>query len=400
MQRSNSRKASQQTTRSPHHSHEYRSTARVHTSSPPLGSPRPVPLGRVDEGRDVGLGRHLEHAVAEVEDVAVPRAAGFVDARLDGVVDDGGIVGEQQRGFDVALHGHVRAEHAPRVREVALPVDREGREERFRRVVVLGRRRRVRRDHVFLVFDVRRPAVGEEDDRDVRMRLPHRFRDAQRVGLGEELEVVGRDVVGPRLEDLDDLRAAVGLVHRIRSDRVGHRREEAVRERRVRVHHRLDAQRVPRRAALDRVGRERPRRADEADERRLALGLAAQVPERLAHEGELRRRVEARRGALEGRDARVGPERVADGGALGGHDVEVDAERGQHGENVREHDDAVHAEGAPALQRQLRRDLGRLGPHAEGVVVGELAELGHVAARLPHEPHRRALRLLAARRAD
>ena len=54
-----------------------------------------------------------------------------------------------------------------------------------------------------------------------------------------------------------------------------------------------------------------------------------------------------------------------DDGALALDDVEFDAERGERGEDVREHDDAIRAEGAPGLEGELDRNLGRLRPHPE-----------------------------------
>lgn len=58
----------------------------------------------------------------------------------------------------------------------------------------------------------------------------------------------------------------------------------------------------------------------------------------------------------------------------------------------------VQTAGRPAaadLQRQLNGNGGRLGALPEGDAVAVLAEGRHVAARLPHQPHGRALRLCA-----
>mmetsp|Transcript_22130 Transcript_22130/g.69244 ORF Transcript_22130/g.69244 Transcript_22130/m.69244 type:complete len:206 (-) Transcript_22130:694-1311(-) len=176
-----------------------------------------VALGGVDEGGDVGLGGLLQDAVAEVEDVSVARAAGVVDAGLDGLLDGVG-VGEEEGGVDVPLDGDGRAEGGPRGAEVDRPVDGE------RGEGVVG-------DHVALKVEVGAAAIGEEDEGDVRVGAPDGTGGAHGVGLGEGLEVGRGEVVGPGLEELDELGAVVDLVDGVLGDGVGGRGEEGVGER-------------------------------------------------------------------------------------------------------------------------------------------------------------------------
>ena len=80
-------------------------------------------------------------------------------------------------------------------------------------------------------------------------------------------------------------------------------------------------------------------------------------------------------------------------------ELERRAHRLERQEDVREQDRRVDAE-AQRLERDLARELGRLAEIEDGVLLAELAVLGHVAPRLAHEPHRRAIDGLAAARAQ
>ena len=53
-------------------------------------------------------------------------------------------------------------------------------------------------------------------------------------------------------------------------------------------------------------------------------------------------------------------------------------------------------EGADGLEGHLHRQLGRAAEGQQGVLLAERAVLGHVASRLAHEPHGRAIDGFAA----
>ena len=159
-------------------------------------------------------------------------------------------------------------------------------------------------------------------------------------------------------------------------------------------HHLLRMDAVTVGLALDGVGDEGEGRADEAEQRRLPLGLRAQVAEDCSDEGEVAVGVVERRHAEHVVHTAQG---CADDGPTPLDDVEVDAERGERREDVGEHDHSVDSERAPWLQRELGRDLRRLRTHAERVLVGVRAKVGHVASSLSHEPNRRPIRLLTTR---
>ena len=93
-------------------------------------------------------------------------------------------------------------------------------------------------------------------------------------------------------------------------------------------------------------------------------------------------------------------DRLLDHGAdvLDQLDVHAHAEQRQH--DVREHHGRVDVVPAHRLQRHLGAELGLVADLEERVRLPDLAVLRQRAARLAHEPDRRALGRLAARRAD
>ena len=70
------------------------------------------------------------------------------------------------------------------------------------------------------------------------------------------------------------------------------------------------------------------------------------------------------------------------------------------GHDVREHHGRVDVVAPHRLQRHLGAQLGLVRDLEERVALADRAVLGQRAARLAHEPHRRPLDALAARRAD
>ena len=102
------------------------------------------------------------------------------------------------------------------------------------------------------------------------------------VGLRKDIEIVGPQVVRPRLEDLDNLRAAVDLVRRVRCDVFRDMVQERVQNGGLVVHHLLGVEAVLVGLPLDGVCSKGERRADEAEQRGLALRLLAERLQRLA----------------------------------------------------------------------------------------------------------------------
>ena len=163
----------------------------------------------------------------------------------------------------------------------------------------------------------------------------------------------------------------------------------------IAVHQLLHAHEVARRPSLDQIAGDGERTAAESDERALRLELAADDPHRLQYRLEGRRIRHAQPLDVgRRRDRRLDhrPDPL--------HELDADPHAENGGHDVREEHRRVDAVPAHRLQRHLGAELGRLGDLEERVALAERAVLGQRAPGLAHEPHRRALDLLAAQRAN
>src|SRR5690606_9937929 len=120
------------------------------------------------------------------------------------------------------------------------------------------------------------------------------------------------------------------------------------------------------------------------DERRLAVELTPNQPDRLEHITEPLFRLTNpkffdRRAITHGR---------VDDRAFAFFERERRAHRLERQEDVREEDGRIDAE-PKRLERHLERELRRLADLEERVFFPERTVLGHVAAGLTHEPNRR-----------
>mmetsp|Transcript_2930 Transcript_2930/g.11862 ORF Transcript_2930/g.11862 Transcript_2930/m.11862 type:complete len:215 (+) Transcript_2930:544-1188(+) len=166
------------------------------------------------------------------------------------------------------------------------------------------------------------------------------------------------------------------------------------------VHHELvRRQGVLRGAPLHGVGCQRPRRPNEAQQRRASFGLLAKSAQNLAHEGHLLLKILAPRHPHPLHRLRA-VQRGGDHRTFAFYDVKVHAEGRQRRQNVAEEDDPIRAKRVPRLQTHRHRHVRRLGALAERIIVRVLAERSHVPPSLAHEPHRRSLRDLSARSAE
>ena len=193
---------------------------------------------------------------------------------------------------------------------------------------------------------------------------------------------------GPRVEHLQRLRAGRRLreqVVRLHGDELA---EQSLPRRGLREHERLRLREVLRRAALDRVARERERRSREADHGHVALlQLAPDDADRLER---ARHRLLRRRRA-EHVDVAARRDRVADTRPVALHEVEVEAHPDERREDVREDDRRVEAERVDRQQGHLRRELRRADDLEHRVLLPDRAVRGLVAAGLPEEPDGRPL---------
>ena len=160
-----------------------------------------------------------------------------------------------------------------------------------------------------------------------------------------------------------------------------------------RPHERLAVLVVARAVALDRVARQRERRAREADERHLVLELAAQDLDRLHHVAGVLDRVGDAAASSTSATVRTGLWMIGPSPFANSRSRPMP---GNDDEDVGEQDGRVDADEVDRLHRDLDGELGRAAHLEEAVLLADGAVLGHVAAGLAHHPHRRALGRLAA----
>jgi hypothetical protein len=165
---------------------------------------------------------------------------------------------------------------------------------------------------------------------------------------------------------------------------------------RLAVHERLGERIFARRPALDEVAGERERRAREADDRRAAVQLAPDQPDRVHDELDALLRFEDAQRLDVGRRTYG----VVDDRPDVRLDLEVHAHRLERQHDVREEDRAVHAEGVDRHQRHFRRQLRCLGDREDVVSLTERAVIGQAATRLAHEPDGSCIGRLASRRRE
>ena len=158
-----------------------------------------------------------------------------------------------------------------------------------------------------------------------------------------------RQEARPRIEDLHGIRARGGLLQQVLGHEAREAREQLVEQRRLRGRERAQRREILRALAFDEIGRERPRRAAEAEQRRFFRQRRTRQLQRLDDLGRDLRRI----GAAQALDGCRIANRIGDDGA--GIEIELDAERGHRAHDVRKDDRRVER---IALERH-QRDFGR-----------------------------------------
>ena len=151
----------------------------------------------------------------------------------------------------------------------------------------------------------------------------------------------------------------------------------------VAVHQLLGADEIARRAAFDHVAGHGEGGAHEADHGHAAGQGAHHQLDRLAHVAEFvgvggGERIHVVRGA----------DGIADHRTFALLVAQLEAHRLHRKQQVREDDGRIHIQRFHRLQRDGRRQVGPLAHFEDPVLLADLAVLLHVAAGLPHEPHR------------
>jgi hypothetical protein len=217
--------------------------------------------------------------------------------------------------------------------------------------------------------------------------LAERGEDPLAVRQDGALVLAPSQVAHPGVEELHDLDPGGDLGAQIADGDLGERLHQAVPQGGVAVQQALGAGVVAAGAALDQVGRDRVRRAGEADQRRPVAEVAAQQPDGIEQLG---------RGGL-GLDDPQRPDSraVADGRVHDRADARIDRERHPHAVQ-RQHDvgvqhRAVDPEHVDRHAGDLRTEVRGARQGEDVVALAKLAVVGQAAASLSHEPHRRAV---------
>ncbi len=228
-------------------------------------------------------------------------------------------------------------------------------------------------------------AARKADHRNIRMARLEGSHDSDRRRHHPARElIVGQDT-GPAVEDLQcsgaGLHLPIEIIDRDLDQNIDQRREAL----RITVCPAPRVRMIRRAAALDHVGRDRPRRPAKSDERRLGRQILPQARDGLENDSELsphRANVEPlelirRTNGLELR-------------ALALEKFEPLTERIRHDENVREQDRRVEAVAPDRLQRDFRGQRRIVAKVEKTSGLGaRRAILRQVAPGLTHQPDRR-----------
>ena len=213
----------------------------------------------------------------------------------------------------------------------------------------------------------------------------HAFDDAPGRLDRPALEFARRQHAGPGVENLQHVGAGLELAEQI-LDRVLDQHVDDLRERLgVAIGHHPRRRLIRRALSGHHVGRDRPRRAAETDQRNLRIEFAAHAAQRfidrleLAKVGMRRQRLDLLR-----RVQRIEPR------AFAGLEPHRAAERVGNDENIREDDRGIEVETADRLQRDFGGIFRREAQIEKAAGLGaQFAIFRQIAAGLPHHPDRR-----------
>mmetsp|Transcript_7699 Transcript_7699/g.47627 ORF Transcript_7699/g.47627 Transcript_7699/m.47627 type:complete len:404 (+) Transcript_7699:1191-2402(+) len=323
------------------------------------------------------LGRALHHAVSDVQDVR--SRLGAMDAIVDRFLD--GFLGcEEKHGIDVSLEHPSSAQRLPRFGDVRVPIQSD----HVGRATLQG-------------LQLSHPAVGMEDHRHPGPLLVYVSDDSFHVRQAEHLELFGREVMRPRVEDLHHLCAAVDLIDAVLGQHVRQLVQEQVDGFGLARHGRLGVQQVSICFSFPRVRGQRPRCTDESHQRGGFVDFAAQRFQDGAHERELHVGIAHVDHVLHHVFHRSN--RTFDAWSFPFDHVEFHADRRKRREDVAEEDHGIRPKRTPWLQGKLHGDLRRLRTRSKRILVRIGAEFRHVSPSLSHQPHRRAFHRFSSSRA-
>jgi hypothetical protein len=195
----------------------------------------------------------------------------------------------------------------------------------------------------------------------------------------------------PRVEELEGLGPGFHLRPQVVGHHVREAAAQAVPRLGLRVHEGLGLLIGGRGAAFDRIRRQGERGAAEADQWHSAVQFLSQQTDGLEHVAERFSRLEG----PEPVDITGLPDRVIDRRPLTLDEIEVEAHRRERHQQIREQDGGVDVDGVHRLQGDRNRKLRLPADLEERVALAKRPVLGHIAARLAHEPDGRGVHRFA-----
>ncbi|MNI40426.1 hypothetical protein D3C73_946490 [compost metagenome] len=208
-------------------------------------------------------------------------------------------------------------------------------------------------------------------------------------------QAIGQDTA-PTVEQHDGLCARGDLRVQVLQRGFGVDFQDAVQQVRARIQHGLDQTVVVAALAFDHIAGDGERAAGKADQRHLAVQLAADHAYRIEDIAQL-----VHVGHGQAGDVFLGAYRVGKARALAFGEVQAQAHGMRHRQNVREQNGRIQVVARQRLQRDLHGVVRVLSQAHEGACAGPRgAVLGQVATRLAHQPDRGIGHGLAQERAQ
>jgi hypothetical protein len=245
-----------------------------------------------------------------------------------------------------------------------------------------------------IVADERTRSARKADYRKIGVTGMERGDDRTRRLERERTELGFGQAPRPGVEDLHRLGTRLDLRREMGDRRLDQEVDELPEAFRRPIGPELRRRLVGRAAAADHIGRDRPGRPGEADERRLGGKALLQAPHRLI-DG---RQPLDHRAEIEIVDL-LGPGDRIEHRPLSFPEGDLLPERIGHDENVGKEDRRVEAVSADGLERHLLGKLGRVAEIEKAAgLLARLPVLGQIASGLAHQPDRRPVGRLALER--
>jgi len=307
--------------------------------------------------------RFGKNAVPQIENVARPPLH-FIENAL-GVLKGHFFRCKKNRGIHVPLNRSIVAGALPPIFNGGFPIEPDDRSPGF----ALKLKERIR-------------AGSEMDHR--HPRLLHIFQNVGHVRLHIFFVVGGRELANPRVKELNAIGAGFYLLSQIAANNFGELLHQHVPRGGLAVHHLLRFGEVSAFAPFDQIARESERRPRKPDERNLDLFF--DHPQRGHHIAEPLFRIDHSKLF----DLRHFANRLVNNRPLSFCKLERSPHRLKGEENIGEQNGGIDPE-AQRLKGDLSGELRIFAELEKGVLLAQRSILRHVAPRLAHHPHRRAV---------